>query len=107
HLNGVTSGTYNGNIIYGWNWIWPTQGEMGFGGWQTKLLEASLLKDGTPIEFEQKGHRILLKNLPKEAPDKNASVSVIKLVFEERPSCIFASYYPQMHAGREWTTEKI
>lgn len=107
HLNGVTSGTMNGNTVYGWNWIWPVGGEMGFGGYTTKVKEISLVKDGTKIEFEQKGSRILLKNLPKEIPDKNAGVSMIKIVFEDIPNCIFASYFPQLHGGREWVKERI
>ena len=60
-----------------------------------------LLTDGTPIEFEHRGHRILLKNLPKVSPDANAGITVIEMEFEEAPQYLFASYYPQLHVGKD------
>jgi hypothetical protein len=49
--------------------------------------------------FEHKGHRILLKNLPKDIPDKNAGVTVIAMEFAEPPKYSFATYYPQLKGG--------
>ena len=106
-MNGLTSGSLNGNTAYGWNWIWPTGGDMGLGGYLSPVKEITLLKDGTKIDFEQKGDRIILKNLPTTPPDTNAGVSMIKLVFDEKPQHRFATYYPQLHGGREWTKDRI
>ena len=64
-------------------------------------------KCGTPVEFEHKGHRIILKNLPEEIPDKNCGITVFDMEFDEEPNYIFASYYPQLHGGEEFTDEKI
>lgn len=99
--NGVTSASYDGKSVYLWNWIWPSSGEMGIGGYITAPKAVRFLKDGTPIDFELKGHRILLKNLPKVSPDIIAGVTVIELEFDETPQYRFASYYPQLHGGSD------
>jgi alpha-L-fucosidase len=99
--NGVCGGSFDGKSVYLWNWIWPTGGEMGIGGYMTAPKAVRLLKDGTPVEFEHRGHRILLKNLPKESPDGNAGIAVIELEFDEAPKYLFASYYPQLHGGED------
>ena len=101
--NGVTEASSDGKSIYLWNWIWPTTGEMAIGGYQTGPKAVRLLKDGTPLEFEHKGHRILLKNLPRTPPDTHAGVTVIEMEFAEPPQYLFASYYPQLHGGRDVT----
>jgi len=101
--NGITGATSDGKSVYLWNWIWPSDGEMGIGGYLTAPNAVRLLKDGTPLEFEHKGHRILLKNLPKTSPDLHAGITVIELEFEERPQFLFASYYPQLHEGEDIT----
>lgn len=101
--NGVAEATFDGKSIFLWNWIWPTGGEMGIGGYLNAPKAVRLLKDGTPLEFEHKGHRILLKNLPAAVPDTNAGVTVIEMEFEESPKYMFASYYPQLHGGRDIT----
>ncbi len=106
-INGVTNGSARGNIVYGWNVIWPTTGEMAFGGFMTKCSRITLLADGRELEFEQKGGRILLKNLPLTPPDKIAGVTILKLEFEEPPVYHGGSYFPQISGGYEWTTERI
>jgi hypothetical protein len=62
-----------------------------------------LLKDGTPLDFEVVGHRLVLKNLPKTPPDSHAGITVIELVFDGPPEYLMASYYPQLHGGRDIT----
>jgi alpha-L-fucosidase len=99
--NGVTTATCSGNTVYLWNAIWPTSGEMGLGGYMNAPKSVRLLKDGTPLEFEHRGHRLLLKNLPMNVPDQHAGVTVIELVFDEVPRFLFGSYYPQLHGGRD------
>jgi len=99
--NGVCNATFDGKSVYLWNWIWPTGGEMGIGGYMNAPRKVRFLKDGTLIEFEHRGHRILLKNLPKTAPDKNAGITVIEMEFDETPKYMFASYFPQLHGGKD------
>lgn len=72
---------------------------MALGGFLSPVRSVSLLKDGTPLQFEQRGHRILLKNLPPTPPDKNAGITVLKLEFDSAPDFRFASYFPQLHGG--------
>lgn len=104
--NGVCGSSFDGKSVYLWNLIWPASGEMCIGGYMSSPKAVRLLKDGTPIEFEHKGHRILLKNLPKEAPDKIAGITVIEMEFDETPKYMFASYYPQLHGGRDEAGEE-
>lgn len=99
--NGLTSATSDGKSVFLWTWIWPTTGEMGVGGYMTAPKSVRFLKDNTPIEFEHKGHRILLKNMPKKSPDETAGVTVIAMDFDEMPEYMFATYYPQLHGGRD------
>lgn len=106
-MNGLTSGSLNGNTAYGWNWIWPTGGDMGLGGFQTKVKNITLVKDGSKLDYEQKGDRIILKNLPESAPDEITGVTMIKLEFDEKPWQRRGTYYPQLHGGREWTKDRI
>ena len=101
--NGVTEASYNGKSVFLWNWIWPTSGEMAFGGYLNAPKAVRLLKDGKPLKFEHKGHRLILKNLPKSAPDAHAGVTVIELEFKDQPQYLFASYYPQLNGGRDIT----
>jgi len=101
--NGVTAASYDGKSVYLWNWIWPTTGEMTIGGYRNAPKAVRLLKDGTPLKFEHKGHRILLKDLPKSAPDAHAGITVIEMEFGTQPEFLFCSYYPQLHAGRDIT----
>lgn len=99
--NGVTTATCSGNSVYLWNAVWPESGEMGIGGYMNAPKSVHLLRNGQPLLFEHKGHRILLKNLPRTVPDPHAGVSVIELVFDEPPKYLFASYYPQLHGGTD------
>jgi alpha-L-fucosidase len=104
--NGVCSATCTGTSVYLWNWIWPTNGEMGIGGYRTAPKSVRLLRDGSPVEFEHRGHRILLKNLPATSPDPHAGVAVIEMAFEETPTYRFGSFYPQLHGGSDLAGER-
>ncbi len=97
--NGLSSASSDGKSVFLWTWVWPKSGQMSLGGYMTAPKAVRLLKDGTPIEFEHIGHRIILKNMPKESPDKTAGITVIAMEFDERPKQMFASYYPQLHGG--------
>lgn len=97
--HGLCSGTQEGNKVYVWNWVWPQNGELVLGGFKTKLVSASLLKDGSPVAFDQQGHRIWLRNLPAMSPDATAGIAVFELVFAEEPVHRFVSDFPQFHRG--------
>jgi alpha-L-fucosidase len=97
--SGVSGMSLDGSCVYLWNWIWPKGGEMALGGFVSPVRSIRLLKDGSPIQFEQRGHRILLKNLPPTPPDKTAGITVLQLEFDGAPDFHWASYYPQLHGG--------
>ncbi len=97
--NGVSRPSTKGNTVYMWNKIWhPVNGEMGIGGFLTKPVSISFM-DGTPIDFEKKGDRIILKNLPSENPDPIIGMPLIKIEFDRFPEYRFASYFPQLNHG--------
>ena len=99
--NGVTYESQNGNNIYIWNRIWSGSPEVGIGGYLTAPERITLLSTGEPLEFEALEHRFIIKNLPRECPDKHAGVPVFKLEFKDKPEYIFASRYPQLHDGEK------
>ena len=101
--NGVTAASCSGKSVFLWNWIWPTSGEMALGGYRNAPKAIRLLKNGAPVAFEHKGHRILLKNLPQTPPDTHTGVTIIEMEFAEAPQYLFASYYPQLHGGKDIT----
>ncbi len=106
-LNRMTPGRLAGTSVAGrcaylWNWIWPEHGVMHLGGFASELESVSVLGDKTPVEFEQNGHRITLKNLPNQCPDSHAGIGVLRLRFKEEPQHFFASYYPQLSGGRDF-----
>jgi len=100
--NGVCGSSWDEKLVYLWNWIWPEGGQMAIGGFMTPVKSVRMVKDGTSIDFEQKGHRIILKNLPKSSPDKITGITVLELEFEETPEFNRASYYPQLHGGKDY-----
>jgi alpha-L-fucosidase len=73
-----------GKKVYFWarNWAPP---EMGIGGFTTKLKSAKFLDTGAPIEFEQTGPHIRLKNLPERCPETIAGWPIIELEFASKP----------------------
>jgi alpha-L-fucosidase len=106
NANGVCGTSYEGSKVYLWNWIWPGQGEMAIGGFMSPVKAVRLVKDGSPVAFEQRGHRILLKNLPPVSPDAHANVAVLELEFEHAPEFQRASYFPQLHGGVDYAGDQ-
>ena len=92
--------------VYIWNWIWPSGGEMALGGFTTPVKAVRLVRDGSPVAFEQRGHRILLKNLPRTSPDPHAGIAVLELEFDSAPEFHRASYYPQLHGGVDYAGDQ-
>ena len=104
--NGVcsTSTSADGRKIYLWNWIWPHGGTMGFGGYTSAPKRVYTLCDGKDLDFEFKGQRIILKNLPETSPDP-LGVTVLCFEFDEPPVHHVLSYYPQTCGGVDWAGE--
>ena len=73
-----------GKRVYFWVRCWPGR-EMGIGGFTTKLKSARFHVSGKKIHFEQEGHRVVLKNLPRTSPDKITGITMIELDFVSEP----------------------
>jgi alpha-L-fucosidase len=78
------SWTLKGNTAYFWVARWPGQ-TFAIGGLKSKLLKASILATGQPVEFEQQPDRVLFRGLPETQPDEFAGTSILKLEFAEPP----------------------
>lgn len=104
--SGVAGTSTDGSNVYLWNWIWPMGGEMAIGGFMAPVRAVRLLKDGSTIQFEQRGHRILLKNLPATPPDTTTGITVLQLEFDSEPEFHFASYFPQLHGGADYAGDQ-
>lgn len=89
--------------FYLWNWVWPKNGKLIFGGYLDSPKKISFLATGEEIKFRVDGHRIILEDLPAEVPDKITGVTALKMEFENAPRHIFRSYYPQMHQGTDFS----
>ena len=99
-LSGVCDITLKDKNLYAWDYIWPSNGMLRLGGIvEGSVVKASLLSDGTDVDFEQVGQYIILKNLAKENPDGNVGIPVFKLVFEKKPMLVRCSYFPQLNSG--------
>jgi alpha-L-fucosidase len=89
--------------FYLWNWVWPKNGTLRFGGYMDAPTKISYLATGEEIDFTVDGHRILLRHLPKDPPDKLLGVTVLKMEFEKAPRHHFRSYYPQICGGTDFS----
>lgn len=87
-----------GTRCYFWVHCWPGS-QFALGGFLTRLERAWMLASGEPVEFEQKGHRIVLKGLPEKSPDRNAGVTVIALEFAEPPKHVHCADSSALHGG--------
>ncbi len=106
NASGVGGASFDGSKVYIWNWIWPMGGKMALGGFATPLKAVRLVRDGSPVSFEQRGQRILLKNLPRTSPDPHAGIAVLELEFEAAPVFHHASYFPQLHGGVDYAGDQ-
>jgi alpha-L-fucosidase len=104
--SGVCGSSFDGSKVYAWNWIWPKGGEMTLGGFTTPVKAIRLVKDGSPVAFEQRGHRIRLKNLTPTSPDAHAGIAVLELEFDGVPEFHKASYFPQLHGGVDYAGDQ-
>ena len=99
-LSGICDFTIKDVNLYAWDNIWPPNGVLRIGGIvEGSVIKAELLSNGSDVDFEQVGQYVLLKNLPKENPDKNVGTPVFKLVFDKKPKFVRCSYFPQINNG--------
>ena len=89
--------------FYLWNWVWPKNGTLRFGGYMDAPKKISYLESGEPIDFTFDGHRIILHDLPSDVPDKICGVTVLKMEFDAPPRHHFRSYYPQICEGHDYS----
>jgi len=106
NASGVAGASFDGSHVYIWNWIWPSSGEMALGGFSSPVKAVRLVRDGSPVTFEQRGHRILLKNLPGKSPDPHAGIAVLELEFDGAPEFHRASYFPQLNEGIDYAGDQ-
>lgn len=99
----AVSGDEGGKTLYLWNWVWPKNGELRFGGYMDAPTRVSYLATGEEIDFTHDGHRIILHGLPTEVPDKILGVTVLKMEFDAPPRHVFRSYYPQITGGTDFS----
>lgn len=95
----LSSATPDKKNVYLWNMIWPPKDSLQLGGFLNAPKSITYLATGEKVDFKVDGHRIILQNLPKEAVDKHAGLTVFKLEFEEEAKYQWVSYYPHMNGG--------
>ena len=101
--NNVTDVTVSPDekTVYCWNYSWPKTGKMIFGGYKNAPRRVTLLETGEEVKFVRDGDRLIFSDLPTEPVDKNVGVTVLKMEFDEPAKYVYASYYPQIHYGRD------
>ncbi|MBT3273278.1 MAG: alpha-L-fucosidase [Spirochaetales bacterium] len=102
--NGVGRLTIKGNKAFFWCYIWPKNNELNLGGFLSNVKSVNILGYDTPIEFEEKHERIVLKNLADKSPDKIANIPVFVLEFDEPVRYKRGSLYPHfdMYDEMNW-----
>jgi len=101
--------TIKGNKAFFWCYIWPKNHELNLGGFLSNLKSVKILGYDTPIEFEEKHERIVLKHLADESPDKIANIPVFVLEFDEPVRYKRGSLYPHfdMYEKMNWGCIRI
>ena len=103
--NANVTATPDRKTYYVWNWIWPEGGHVSL-GCATAPKRVTIMETGEEIQWELKGYRLMLKNLPAECPDKLCNICVFKVEFDEAPEHHFAAYMPQINGGFIYNGEK-
>ncbi|MBO4353659.1 MAG: alpha-L-fucosidase [Clostridia bacterium] len=101
--NNVSQSTVSADekTVYIWNYSYPKNGKMIFGGYKTAPRRITILSSGKEVKFELEGERIKLYDLPEKCPDTHCGVTVFKMEFDEKPRYNFAPGYRQIHYGRD------
>lgn len=91
--------TLKGHTLYVHVLRWPGK-ELVVPRLLSKVVSASLLAEGKPVKFEQKGDRLFLRDLPGRAPDPLDTVIVVEFAEEPRFLDYFADgWTPASSAG--------
>ncbi len=99
---GASGSSARENIVYLWNYIWPSHGSITHAGFMTEVKKVTLLTDGSDVDFEQNEYRLTMKGLPETGPDETANIAVFKIEFAEKPEFVPNIYYPQLHQGQQF-----
>lgn len=70
--------SYKGGTLYLHVYNWPGK-EIAVGGLENEVRSARFLVGGKAIAFEQKGERLILRDLPEKAPDEQATVIAMEI----------------------------
>lgn len=100
--NSNCTATPDRKTYYVWNWLWPDDTTISLGS-AIAPKRVTVFETGEELEFEQKGYRLIIKNLPKECPDKICGIGMLKVEFDEAPKHRFAAYLPQFTEGKDYT----
>jgi len=65
--------TRKGNTLYAIVYFWPGN-TFTVGGVRCKVLSAKFLSSGRPVQFDQKGSRLIFHSLPEGPPDEPVTV---------------------------------
>ncbi len=103
----TASASPDSKTVYIWNMIWPENGKLQLGGYISAPKKVTCLATGENVDFTHDGHRLILKNLPTEAPDRHTGITVFKLEFEEPAEYKWVSYYPHMHFGQNFAGDLV
>lgn len=98
--NGCGGWSRKGKRSFHWMKVWPGT-TFGVGGVQSPVKAIRILPEGTPVEFEQDDHRIVLKNLPEQCPEQEAGVTIIEFEFnsDDEPAYWGTSAIPALNRG--------
>lgn len=101
--NGVSEVTLSTDrkTVYLWDYSWSKSGRITLGGYKSAPEKITFLQDGKNVSFRRDGDRLYLYDLPTEVPDREIGLTVLKMEFAEPVKYCFASYYPQLHYGRD------
>jgi alpha-L-fucosidase len=98
--SGICSLSKKGKTVYAWNWIWPPNRELIFGGFTGSLASVKLLTTGQNLPFTQEKYRIILRDLPAEGRDPIAGVTVLALEFKEEVETVRFAAQPPLNMGK-------
>jgi alpha-L-fucosidase len=97
----ICSMSKKGKTVYVWNWIWPTNRELVFGGLISNLASVKLLATGQTLPFIQEKYRIIVRDLPAEGRDPIAGVTVLALEFKEDVEIVHYATQPPLRGYPE------
>ena len=101
--NRLCSLVRKGKTVYTWNWLWPPNGEIIYGGFTTPLGSVKILANGRSLPFTQEKYRIILKDLPADGRDTIAGVTVLALEFKDEVEAVRYASQPPQNFGRVYS----